>query len=146
MTEAPRLPPRALAIAQAVAAKHDVTLRDLTGPSRYKTHCRARFEFWARLYTLRTSGGHPAYSLTRIGRLCGRDHTTVLAGIRRYQETSNDDDPLGVLEGDALSIRRDELLGRVEALQGLLTECFAELSRIDCQITGQSTLPLEVAA
>lgn len=67
-------------IAAEIAAMHGVTVADQIGPSRIATIARARHHAMWRMYQ------EPHLSLTMIGRyLGGRDHTTVLYGIRRHQ-------------------------------------------------------------
>lgn len=68
-------------IIQAVADKHRITVADLTGQSLIWPHTRPRFEACYDLARLTT------FSLPQIGaRLGGRDHTTILNGIRRHCE------------------------------------------------------------
>lgn len=74
--------PRMADIVAAVADKHDVTVADLKGPSRVKHIVAARFEAMARMYDL------GIWSMPQIGRFFGRDHTTVLNGIRRHHGAS----------------------------------------------------------
>lgn len=67
-------------IMELVSAHFEVPLRDLTDASRFKRHVRPRMIYYwlARELT-------PA-SLYTIGRECGgRDHTTVLSGIRKIK-------------------------------------------------------------
>ena len=64
--------------ARKVARAHHVTLAEMLGNSRSAGHCNARFELWAVL------SGTLGWSTVTIGKLFGRDHTTVIAGIRRY--------------------------------------------------------------
>lgn len=56
-----------------------ITEAQMRGSSKIGEICAARFEAWARTYAL---GG---ISLTQIGRYYGRDHTTILSGIRRVR-------------------------------------------------------------
>lgn len=69
-------------IAEMVAAKHKIeSVDELAGVSRRKNFARARFELF---YLLRV---HKGWSYPEIGRkLNGRDHTTVLHGIRKHCE------------------------------------------------------------
>jgi hypothetical protein len=61
-----------------VADRHGVRVRDIIGPSRAAKVCAARFEAF---YELRLLG----LSTPSIGkRIGGRDHSTVLSGIRRH--------------------------------------------------------------
>ena len=59
-----------------VAAEHRMTVDDLVGPSRVRTICIPR---WRAMRELRERG----LSLSRIGQLLNRDHTTVMHGLRR---------------------------------------------------------------
>ncbi|NBN62077.1 helix-turn-helix domain-containing protein [Pannonibacter tanglangensis] len=68
--------PKGAAIASEIAAKHRVTLADLTGPCRQRAIFRARAEL---AYRLRTELG---WSFPRIGRLLNRDHTTIMNQVR----------------------------------------------------------------
>lgn len=68
-------------ILKEVAFRHDLDVRDITGPSRRRAIVRARQEaMWeARQRT--------PLSLPEIGRrLGGRDHSTVLHGVRKHAE------------------------------------------------------------
>lgn len=66
-------------IAAVVASSYGVALDDLYGQSRMRHLIRARqaFYFIARTLTPR--------SLPQIGEHCGRDHTTVLHGVRAVE-------------------------------------------------------------
>lgn len=68
-----------------VAEKHGVSPRDLVSSSRFRNIAAARFEAFYRVY-LETNMGLP-----EIGRkFGGRDHTTVLHGIRTHAERIGD--------------------------------------------------------
>jgi len=68
------------AIIREVAAKHNLSIDELIGPRRWKHLVTARLEAYHRL---REHG----YSMPQIAnRMGGRDHTTVLAGLRAYRE------------------------------------------------------------
>lgn len=88
------LPPRRVTmaeIAQRVAEKHRIEVGDLKGQSR------KRYIAWPRQEAMHEMHAATSQSLPAIGRfLGGRDHTTVLHGVRRHQarvdqamETSN---------------------------------------------------------
>lgn len=68
-------------IVDAVAAAFGVTACQLYSASQLRPHCRARFAcFWMLKSRLK-------FSSTKIGkRVGGRDHTTVLNGLRRADE------------------------------------------------------------
>lgn len=72
--------PRWREIAREVCQSHDVTFIDLCSPRRDKKVCAARAEACWRMRHETT------LSLPQIGkRLGGRDHTTVLHNIRRFE-------------------------------------------------------------
>lgn len=64
-----------------VAAQHGVSLPEITGHQRAYNIVRARHEAFYRLKT------ETQLSLPQIGRkMGGRDHTTVLHGVRKHKE------------------------------------------------------------
>ena len=66
---------------QGVADRHGVTIPALLGDSRARAVCWPRFEA---MYLLRTKLG---WSSPQIGRRFGnRDHTSVLAACKRYED------------------------------------------------------------
>lgn len=67
-------------IVAQVAAKHGISVRELTSRGRHRYIAWARQEAMARLRDM------TAWSLPKIGDyLGGLDHTTVLYGIRQHQ-------------------------------------------------------------
>lgn len=84
----PRPPPPTLAeIVAEVAALHGVTVEELMSPSRETRLVLARWEAMWRMSQV--YWGHkslPRYSSQQIGRFFGRDHSTVLHGVRKYRE------------------------------------------------------------
>lgn len=46
-----------------------------------------RFAIWAYAYDIRDGEGRRVYSLSELGRLFNRDHTSIMYGIRRYHES-----------------------------------------------------------
>lgn len=73
--------PRWKSIVREVSEKHGVPIIDILSDRRNVPFVRARHECFFRLSKETT------LSLPQIGkRLGGKDHTTVLAGIRRHQE------------------------------------------------------------
>lgn len=77
-----------------VAEKHDMTVRDLKGESRKLKFVRARQEA---AYRLRNE---LEYSLSQIGRLLWRDHTTILHGINQYKKNlAKETEPFGEASG-----------------------------------------------
>jgi len=69
----------AMMIVCDVAEEYGLTPRDLLGRSRRAPVARARMEAYARI---RRDLG---YSLKQIGNIFGRDHTTVIYGIRQQE-------------------------------------------------------------
>ena len=73
--------PRWKQILRAHAQASGYMVEQLTGSSRAMALTASRHEL---CYRLRVEGG---YSLPRIGQILGgRDHTTILAGVRRHAE------------------------------------------------------------
>ena len=64
------------AVVAKVADVHQVTATAIMGRSRYKSVARARMVV---MFELRGLG----FSYPEVGRLVGRDHTTVMAAVRR---------------------------------------------------------------
>lgn len=80
-----RLTPRErrhMIIAQ-VCDRHGVAVEEVMGRSRFKRVCTARKEAYAMLREERLS--YPA-----IGRMFGRDHTTVVDGVQRYERDQHE--------------------------------------------------------
>jgi len=67
-----------LELARKIALEHHVTIEEMLSRSRQPPDCDARYHFWAELYEL-------IPSVTKIGAIVGRDHTTVSIGIRAYR-------------------------------------------------------------
>lgn len=72
-------------ILASVAHAHDVSLEDLRGPSRKRRFTFPRQEAMWRIRQVRVSAGGYRYSLPQIGEFLGRDHATVLHGVRTYE-------------------------------------------------------------
>lgn len=73
------------AVIEAVAAKHGVTMSDMLG------RCVNRKAAWARQEAyVEIRARRPHLSLPSVGRLFGRDHSTVLHGIRRFQARASE--------------------------------------------------------
>lgn len=66
-------------VVEAFAEHHGISVGDMVGPSKQKAFMVPRWAAWTEL---RARG----YSLTRIGEFFGRDHTTILSGIRKYEQ------------------------------------------------------------
>ncbi|MEW6639476.1 MAG: helix-turn-helix domain-containing protein [Pseudomonadota bacterium] len=98
--------PSARAIQLAVCTYYDATLQDLLSPRRHAGIVRPR---QVAVYLCRTL---TALSMPKIGALFGdRDHTTILAAIRKVTEQLPRDDELR-LDVEVLS---DQLLAQLEA-------------------------------
>lgn len=68
------------AIVAGVAKKHGVTVALIMGEARDKRVILARHEVWWRVW--RTSG----LSYPRMGAMFRRDHTTIMHGVKRYEQ------------------------------------------------------------
>lgn len=77
--------PRDLAMKdiRVIAELHGVDVRDVVGPSRKRKHARARFEAMHHMREVHK------WTYARIGRLFGRDHTTVINAVRRWKEMTS---------------------------------------------------------
>ena len=64
---------------QHAAERHGVALEDVMGPRRFGELVAARWEGWA----LARDNGH---SFAAIARSSGVDHTSVMHGVKKYQE------------------------------------------------------------
>lgn len=74
------------AIIADVAFMHDLSVGDIIGPSRARYVSLARQEAMWSAYQERRTNGMRVYGLQSIGEaLGGRDHTTVLHGIRQHE-------------------------------------------------------------
>lgn len=70
--------PEAAPLGRAIAAKHGIPVQLLLGRLRTAHIARARFEFWATLH------GTYGLALAEIGRIVGRDHTTIMSGVEKH--------------------------------------------------------------
>lgn len=78
-TPAPPPHPRMAQIVSEVAAKHGLTVAELKGPGRAQRVSKPRQEAMHQMHSLKR------WSLSQIGgALGGRDHTTVLHGVRQH--------------------------------------------------------------
>jgi chromosomal replication initiation ATPase DnaA len=75
-----------LALVREISTRRGVPLDELCGRQRARSVSRARQEVWWRMRH------HPEryYSLLEIARLFGRDHGTVVAGIRAHDRRLRD--------------------------------------------------------
>lgn len=67
-----------LAIVESVAAKHNVPVSAILGDSRLRHIVAARHEAMAEVVEAR-----PHWSFPTVGRLFGRDHTTVISALQK---------------------------------------------------------------
>lgn len=63
--------------------ENDLSLDELTGKDRTRRVAWARQDCWREIYA------NTRMSLPEIGRMFGRDHTTVMFGIRRSEQRKN---------------------------------------------------------
>ena len=76
------MPQRVRAIVESVAAEHRLRPEDLIGPSRRKIHIEPRWRCWAIIRSTPGPSGQVP-SLPLIGAWFGRDHTSIIHGLRR---------------------------------------------------------------
>lgn len=67
------------AIVRQVAERHGVPVHHVVGVSRSPEHVKPRTEA---MYLIRETG---RFSYPQIGRFFGRDHSTVIAAVRRHK-------------------------------------------------------------
>lgn len=75
-------------VVEAVAARHGLSAADLLGRSNARAITAARQEAMWELRGRRRSNGQPRWSLAQIGEYMGRDHATVIWGIRAHGRRS----------------------------------------------------------
>lgn len=68
--------PRVRLYACIAAANHGSSISQIMGESRRVPEVRARREIWRRLH-------RDGFSISAIGRMTNRDHSTVLHGLRQ---------------------------------------------------------------
>ena len=79
-------------ITAEVAARHGVSVQEMLEPDNGTTTktprlVRARHEAWWEARLQRAADGRPRFSYPMIGRFYGgRDHTTVMHGVRRHEK------------------------------------------------------------
>lgn len=73
-------------ILEDVCAKHRLSVREVTGESRYIHLVRARQNFMWLCRQVKNSDGSCRYSLPQIGNFLGMDHTTILHGVRAHEK------------------------------------------------------------
>ena len=62
-----------------IAAREGLDLADLFGPCRKQHLAYARFEIWYECHRL------DGFSFPKIGEVFGRDHSTIIHGVRRWE-------------------------------------------------------------
>jgi len=72
-------------LVREICRRRGITLDELCGTTRTRSISRARHETWAAIHAL----PHRHYSYAEIGRLFGRDHSTVLLGIRVHRRRAS---------------------------------------------------------
>jgi hypothetical protein len=77
----PHQPPTGREIISMVAGFHGLTYADLIGPSRFRNVVEARFDAIVAIHLVGRIQGR-FYTSTEIGKLLGRDHSTVLHALR----------------------------------------------------------------
>ena len=75
-----------LELARKIALEHHVTIEEMLSRSRQPPDCDARYHFWAELYEL-------IPSVTKIGAIVGRDHTSISSGIRVHRGINRKSSP-----------------------------------------------------
>lgn len=68
-----------LALVKRIAAAHEVTADELLGMCRESGPSHARQALWAALH----ARGH--WSYPRLGKVFGRDHSTILSGVNAHR-------------------------------------------------------------
>lgn len=90
-----RAPPAPPVVARVLVSKdiiaqtafdHGISVPRMLSRSRQPCVAHARFDAMSRLRSVRRPDGKPRFSLPAIGAMFGRDHTTVLNGLRRWAE------------------------------------------------------------
>lgn len=66
-------------LADRIAAEHNVTIDELLSDRRMRHFCAARAELWRTLYDR-------GWSYPAIGSLFNRDHTSIIAALRKDAE------------------------------------------------------------
>ena len=66
-------------IAKSMARKYGTTVDAMFSRRRFPETVAARSEAWFVLYD------HHGYSMARIGRIWGRDHTTIMHGVNKFR-------------------------------------------------------------
>lgn len=78
-----RTPERAKEIILRVCEEEDVYPGDVLSDCRLRRIIYARWKIWAELREVRRADGSHVYSMSQIGHMFGKDHTTVSHGLER---------------------------------------------------------------
>jgi chromosomal replication initiation ATPase DnaA len=74
--------PRVSRILSDVSQQTNVAVDMLLSPDRHRPIAWARQTAMARIRALVNANGEPVFSYSAIGKIFGRDHTTVISGIK----------------------------------------------------------------
>lgn len=74
-------------IATAIAAEHNLLWSDLAGPCRTNRVYRARRAAIWSIRQVKRADGKPRYSLSFLGRLFNRHHTSIMWAYRAHDKT-----------------------------------------------------------
>jgi len=126
------------ALAATVAAQHEITVDALLGRSRARNIVDARQEFYFRMVVERR------LSMPNAARLLGRDHTTILYGLRKYLRRF----PEKQAEYEAyLRSKEDATIARNERVVAMYRDGASLLEIIaECHISSAHIQPVIVAA
>ncbi len=114
---------RARDVLSHVARAADMTVEDLTGPSRRRTYAHARFVV---VWLIRQKCPHMSYPA--IGRLLGnRDHTTALHADRSAPKAMAENPRLQKIATDAMA---HFSTSQIESLNHAIAEVSAELDAL----------------
>lgn len=92
LSAAPALPGKVRDIMAQVCAENGMSLSELLGSSKLKSHALARFIAIHRVWSeVKVAGRHP--SLPQLGRWFNRDHSTAHNALRRYAELGLGNEP-----------------------------------------------------
>lgn len=89
----PRTMPKAIRdMVSYLASCYEITFEDLVGQAKAKKYTHPRHEAFARVREIVDDQGHPKYSFIVIGQwFGGRDHSTVLSGVKAHRKRTGQD-------------------------------------------------------
>jgi chromosomal replication initiation ATPase DnaA len=105
-------------MAALIGQRYGRTGKDLLQSSRFRFDAYPRFALMAALYELREPCGRRRFSTIKVGKLIGRDHSTVVDGIKRYRLIQTIDAMAAAIAGPAR--RRDKAIERADGITGAL--------------------------